>query len=152
MYQLIVIFSDSSLLPEELANQSVRLKEEQLRREEEKVGLSYANCITERQSDISFSSARSSSKYNVNSMRKDRNYSPRKSHLGKFLRLLTRTRLSPFIGIWKVALLHRTLMANSVIDDARDAHMDSKIAYTQLMVITFTASLQSARSILPSVF
>ncbi len=29
--------SESSLLPEELANQSVRLKEEQLRREEEKV-------------------------------------------------------------------------------------------------------------------
>lgn len=33
--------SDSSLLPEELANQSVRLKEEQLRREEEKVCLDY---------------------------------------------------------------------------------------------------------------
>ena len=31
------LFSDSSILPEELANQSVRLKEEQLRREEEKV-------------------------------------------------------------------------------------------------------------------
>jgi len=30
-------FSDSSILPEELATQSVRLKEEQLRREEEKV-------------------------------------------------------------------------------------------------------------------
>lgn len=30
--------SDSSILPEELATQSVRLKEEQLRREEEKVG------------------------------------------------------------------------------------------------------------------
>ena len=31
------ICSDSSILPEELATQSVRLKEEQLRREEEKV-------------------------------------------------------------------------------------------------------------------
>jgi hypothetical protein len=31
------IFRDSSILPEELATQSVRLKEEQLRREEEKV-------------------------------------------------------------------------------------------------------------------
>jgi cell division control protein 11 len=31
------ICSDSSLLPEELATQGVRLKEEQLRREEEKV-------------------------------------------------------------------------------------------------------------------
>jgi hypothetical protein len=31
------IYSDSSILPEELATQSVRLKEEQLRREEEKV-------------------------------------------------------------------------------------------------------------------
>ena len=31
------IHSDSSILPEELATQSVRLKEEQLRREEEKV-------------------------------------------------------------------------------------------------------------------
>ena len=30
--------TDSSILPEELATQSVRLKEEQLRREEEKVG------------------------------------------------------------------------------------------------------------------
>jgi cell division control protein 11 len=30
-------YSDSSILPEELATQSVRLKEEQLRREEEKV-------------------------------------------------------------------------------------------------------------------
>lgn len=33
--------SESSLLPEELANQSVRLKEEQLRREEEKVCFDY---------------------------------------------------------------------------------------------------------------
>ena len=32
--------SDSSILPEELASQSVRLKEEQLRREEEKVTFS----------------------------------------------------------------------------------------------------------------
>jgi hypothetical protein len=31
------LLSDSSILPEELATQSVRLKEEQLRREEEKV-------------------------------------------------------------------------------------------------------------------
>ena len=31
--------SDSSILPEELATQSVRLKEEQLRKEEEKVNL-----------------------------------------------------------------------------------------------------------------
>ena len=30
-------FSDSSILPEDMANQSVRLKEEQLRREEEKL-------------------------------------------------------------------------------------------------------------------
>jgi len=36
--RLIRIFSrENSLLPEELANQGVRLKEEQLRREEEKV-------------------------------------------------------------------------------------------------------------------
>lgn len=34
-----VPISDSSILPEEMANQSVRLKEEQLRREEEKVRL-----------------------------------------------------------------------------------------------------------------
>ncbi len=33
------ICSDSSILPEELATQSVRLKEEQLRREEEKVNV-----------------------------------------------------------------------------------------------------------------
>jgi len=33
--------SDSSILPEDLATQSVRLKEEQLRREEEKV---YITC------------------------------------------------------------------------------------------------------------
>ena len=32
--------SDSSIHPEELASQSVRLKEEQLRREEEKVSFS----------------------------------------------------------------------------------------------------------------
>jgi cell division control protein 11 len=32
-------FSDTSIQPEELASQSVRLKEEQLRREEEKVCL-----------------------------------------------------------------------------------------------------------------
>lgn len=37
--QLLMLFSDSSILPEELATQSVRLKEEQLRREEEKVRL-----------------------------------------------------------------------------------------------------------------
>ncbi|KAF6766397.1 septin [Ephemerocybe angulata] len=35
--QAILCYSDSSLLPEELASQSVRLKEEQLRREEEKL-------------------------------------------------------------------------------------------------------------------
>jgi len=34
---LMPLPSDSSILPEELATQSVRLKEEQLRREEEKV-------------------------------------------------------------------------------------------------------------------
>jgi cell division control protein 11 len=32
-----LINSDSSILPEDMANQSVRLKEEQLRREEEKL-------------------------------------------------------------------------------------------------------------------
>lgn len=32
-------FRENSLLPEELANQGVRLKEEQLRREEEKVNV-----------------------------------------------------------------------------------------------------------------
>jgi len=35
--------SDSSILPEELATQSVRLKEEQLRREEEKVSSKWIN-------------------------------------------------------------------------------------------------------------
>ena len=35
-----MVYSDTSILPEELATQSVRLKEEQLRREEEKV-----NCV-----------------------------------------------------------------------------------------------------------
>ena len=38
--------TDSSILPEELASQSVRLKEEQLRREEEKV--SFTICSTVR--------------------------------------------------------------------------------------------------------
>jgi hypothetical protein len=38
------ISSESSILPEELANQSVRLKEEQLRREEEKVSAIYSIC------------------------------------------------------------------------------------------------------------
>jgi cell division control protein 11 len=38
------IFSDSSILPEELATQSVRLKEEQLRREEEKVCVCAVYC------------------------------------------------------------------------------------------------------------
>ena len=37
--------TDSSILPEDLASQSVRLKEEQLRREEEKVGLFYSLLI-----------------------------------------------------------------------------------------------------------
>lgn len=35
---MLIFCSDSSILPEEMASQSVRLKEEQLRREEEKVG------------------------------------------------------------------------------------------------------------------
>ena len=41
MYQsnAIDFASDSSILPEDLASQSVKLKEEQLRREEEKVGI-----------------------------------------------------------------------------------------------------------------
>lgn len=34
---LFLSFSDSQILPHELANQSVRIKEEQLRREEEKL-------------------------------------------------------------------------------------------------------------------
>lgn len=38
------IYSDSSILPEELATQSVRLKEEQLRREEEKVCVCFVYC------------------------------------------------------------------------------------------------------------
>jgi hypothetical protein len=38
------ICSDSSILPEELATQSVRLKEEQLRREEEKVCVCFVYC------------------------------------------------------------------------------------------------------------
>jgi hypothetical protein len=38
------IYSDSSILPEELATQSVRLKEEQLRREEEKVSVCFVYC------------------------------------------------------------------------------------------------------------
>lgn len=37
--------SDSSILPEELATQSVRLKEEQLRREEEKVCVCLSHCV-----------------------------------------------------------------------------------------------------------
>ena len=37
-------YSDSSILPEELATQSVRLKEEQLRREEEKVCVCVVYC------------------------------------------------------------------------------------------------------------
>jgi len=41
------IFSDSSILPEELATQSVRLKEEQLRREEEKVRVCDVYCLVE---------------------------------------------------------------------------------------------------------
>jgi hypothetical protein len=39
------ICSDSSILPEELATQSVRLKEEQLRREEEKVSVWFVYCV-----------------------------------------------------------------------------------------------------------
>lgn len=39
-----LIYSDSSILPEELATQSVRLKEEQLRREEEKVCVCFVHC------------------------------------------------------------------------------------------------------------
>lgn len=38
--------SDSSILPEELASQSVRLKEEQLRREEEKVYYQRSSMLT----------------------------------------------------------------------------------------------------------
>ncbi len=37
IFWLMRNFSESSILPEEMASQSVRLKEEQLRREEEKV-------------------------------------------------------------------------------------------------------------------
>lgn len=36
---------DNSMLPEELANQGVRLKEEQLRREEEKVNHVEGECV-----------------------------------------------------------------------------------------------------------
>ena len=43
------IHSDSSILPEELATQSVRLKEEQLRREEEKVCVCF--CVLQAEID-----------------------------------------------------------------------------------------------------
>jgi cell division control protein 11 len=43
----VPIFRDSSILPEELATQSVRLKEEQLRREEEKVRVSVVVTLSE---------------------------------------------------------------------------------------------------------
>lgn len=36
-FQILTTYSDSSMNPEDLASQSVRLKEEQLRREEEKL-------------------------------------------------------------------------------------------------------------------
>jgi len=38
-------FSDTSIQPEELASQSVRLKEEQLRREEEKVSFIFLSYL-----------------------------------------------------------------------------------------------------------
>ena len=40
-----IVCSESSILPEELATQSVRLKEEQLRREEEKVCVCFLDGI-----------------------------------------------------------------------------------------------------------
>lgn len=74
---------DSSILPEELASQSVRLKEEQLRREEEKVnGLLHVPDL--RADIISFSCARSSFAFSARSTRRGRNFWRRKNRSGKF--------------------------------------------------------------------
>ena len=71
--------SDSSILPEELATQSVRLKEEQLRKEEEKVTCFILIWIL---FQSAYSYARSSSKYNVRLTRRGKSCLPRKSPLG----------------------------------------------------------------------
>jgi hypothetical protein len=89
MYSLLLIAitsSDSSILPEELATQSVRLKEEQLRREEEKVHGPVLNGHRWKLKIMLgwiYSFARSKSRYNARSVRKDKSCWPRKSHSGR---------------------------------------------------------------------
>lgn len=71
------LIRDSSILPEELATQSVRLKEEQLRREEEKVRIQiYVGNIS---LILCGSCARSSCVSNGRSTKRGKNYWPRKS-------------------------------------------------------------------------
>lgn len=75
--------TDSSILPEELATQSVRLKEEQLRREEEKVGDFTASTRNLRADMcVRCSCGRSSSGCNARSTRRGRSSWRRKSRSG----------------------------------------------------------------------
>ena len=77
---------DSSILPEELASQSVRLKEEQLRREEEKVRRVHVLHIEIRGLTRNGDScARSSSVCSARSTRRGRSCWQRKSRSGEYL-------------------------------------------------------------------
>ena len=72
--------SESSILPDELATQSVRLKKEQLRKEEEKVCLTSVWPILTRHP----SHPRSNSGFNGKSARSAKSYSQRKNPSGSF--------------------------------------------------------------------
>lgn len=71
------------MLPEELASQSVRLKEEQLRREEEKVGVGKLGFTTCSHGDLLRSFVRLSSRCSARSMRRDRNCWRRNNRSGE---------------------------------------------------------------------
>lgn len=79
-----IFYSDSSILPEDLANQSVRLKEEQLRKEEEKVWNGLESSL-DRLIDCSYlhSCTKLSSKSNVRSTKRGKSCWQKKSHSGQ---------------------------------------------------------------------
>lgn len=110
----MILLSDSSILPEELANQSVRLKEEQLRREEEKVRDIPPICFSRLIDCSPRSSARSNSRCNARSTKRGKNCWQKKSLSGErrhdiadfpAIANCSNYLTSFFIGIWRVDLL-----------------------------------------------
>lgn len=114
------MYRDSSILPEELASQSVRLKEEQLRREEEKVSdydILYQGSLSH--DGPVASCAKLSSRCNARSMRRGKSCLRRRSRSGEYP-ARERSGCANVLGLsgtWRADLQLRAPRPNSVTEN-----------------------------------